>query len=113
MAEILFRQAGLFLSSSFDFKALAFRELQKYSKSKLVSLGSSLATGVNVKNYQKWGQAGIRAQLLNIRKKTLEMDFVLEGDDQSMHILNTVSPGFTCALPFAEHVCNKIKDQLG
>ena len=113
LAEILFRQAGLFLSSSFDFKALAFRELQKYSKSKLVSLGSSLATGVDVKNYQKWGQAGIRAQLLNIRKKTLEMDFVLEGDDQSMHILNTVSPGFTCALPFAEHVCNKIKDQLG
>jgi hypothetical protein len=25
-----------------------------------------------------------------------------------MHILNAVSPGFTCAIPFAEYVCEKI-----
>lgn len=27
-------------------------------------------------------------------KKKLEMDFVLEGDDRSMHILNAISPAF-------------------
>lgn len=112
LTEIILRQAGLFLSSSFNFKALAFRELQKYSKSRLVSLASALAKGVNIKHYQKWGQPGIRAQLLNTRNKTLEMDFVLEGDDQSMHILNAVSPGFTCALPFAKYVCDQIKNKL-
>ena len=112
LTEILLRQAGLFLSSNFDFKALAFRELQKYSRPKLVSLASSLAKGVNIKNYLQWGKPGIRAQLLNIRDKKLEMDFVLEGDGSSIHILNAVSPGFTCALPFAEHVCDQINKKL-
>ena len=113
LTEILLRQAGLFLSSNFDFKALAFRELKKYSRTKMVSLASSLAKGVDIKNYRQWGKPGIRAQLLNIREKKLEMDFVLEGDDSSMHILNAVSPGFTCALPFAEYVCDQIKNKSG
>ena len=112
LTEIVLRQAGLFLSSNFDFKALAVRELKKYSKPKLVSLASALAKGVDIKNYRKWGQPGIRAQLLNIREKKLEMDFVLEGDEQSMHILNAVSPGFTCALPFADYVCDQIESKL-
>ena len=112
LSEILLRQAGLFLSSNFDFKALAFRELKKYSRTKMVSLASSLAKGVDTKNYRQWGKPGIRAQLLNIREKKLEMDFVLEGDKESMHILNAVSPGFTCALPFAEYVCDQINEKL-
>lgn len=113
LTEILLRQAGLFLSSNFDFKALAFRELQKYSRPKMVSLASSLAKGVSIKNYRQWGKPGIRAQLLNIRDKKLEMDFVLEGDKGSVHILNAVSPGFTCALPFAEYVCDQIDIKIG
>ena len=40
-------------------------------------------------------------------------DFVVEGNDQSMHVLNVVSPGFTCALPFSEYVCEKIQGCLG
>jgi (S)-2-hydroxyglutarate dehydrogenase len=112
LSEILLRQAGLFLSSSFDFKALAFRELKKYSRTKMVSLASALAKGVDTKNYRQWGKPGIRAQLLNIREKKLEMDFVLEGDKESMHILNAVSPGFTCALPFSEYVCDQINEKL-
>ncbi len=112
-SEIIRRQAGLFLTSNFDFKALAIRELQKYSKPKLVSLASTLAEGVDIKHYRRWGPPGIRAQLLNIRTKMLEMDFFMEGDGQSMHILNAVSPGFTCALPFADYVCDQIDKQLG
>jgi len=112
LAEIIFRQAGLFLSSNFDFKTLSFREIQKYSKPKLVSIASTLAEGVDIKHFRRWGQPGVRAQLLNIREKKLEMDFVLEGDERSMHILNAVSPGFTCALPFAEYVCDQIESKL-
>ena len=112
-SEIIRRQAGLFLTSNFDFKALAIRELQKYSKPKLVSLASTLAEGVDIKHYRRWGPPGIRAQLLNIRTKMLEMDFFMEGDGQSMHILNAVSPGFTCALPFADYVCDQIDNKLG
>jgi L-2-hydroxyglutarate oxidase LhgO len=113
LTEITLRQAGLFLSSNFDFKALAFRELKKYSKPLLVSLAQKLVTGTDMKNFGHWGQPGIRAQLLNIRKRELEMDFILEGDEQSMHILNAVSPGLTCALPFAEYVCDQIEVKIG
>jgi hypothetical protein len=37
------------------------------------------------------------------------MDFVLEGDRHSMHVLNAVSPAFTCGIPFSEHVCKRIQ----
>jgi len=79
LTKIILRQAGLFLSSNFNFKALAVIEIKKYSKSKLVSLASALAKGVDIRHYRKWGQPGIRAQLLNIRGKKLEMDFAMKG----------------------------------
>ncbi|MBI4389086.1 MAG: L-2-hydroxyglutarate oxidase [Nitrospinae bacterium] len=107
-AEIVARQLGLFAFSNFDFKRLAFEEIGKYSRSKLVSLASSLVEGVRLENYRKWGKPGIRAQLLNVKERRLEMDFVLEGDGGSMHVLNAVSPAFTCAIPFARHICGEI-----
>jgi len=112
LAEILLRQAGLFLFSNFDFKRLAYEEIRKYSRPHLVQLASGLLEGVRSSQYKRWGRPGIRAQLLDIKNKKLEMDFVLEGDDKSMHVLNAVSPAFTCALPFAEHVCEKIQSVL-
>ena len=40
------------------------------------------------------------------------MDFVLEGDKSSMHVLNAVSPGWTCAIPFSKFICNRIEDEM-
>ncbi len=112
MMEIILRQAGLFWSSDFGFKSLAFEEIQKYSRAKLVSLASLLAEGVGLSSFNKWGKTGIRAQLINIREKKLEMDFVLEGNGKSLHILNAISPAFTCAIPFANYTCDKIAQLL-
>jgi (S)-2-hydroxyglutarate dehydrogenase len=106
--EIVPRQVKLYMSSSFDFKKLAIEEMRKYSRTRMVELASHLIEGVNVANYKRWARPGIRAQLLNLKTQKLEMDFVLEGDDRSMHILNAVSPAFTCALPFSEYVCAEI-----
>ena len=80
----------------------------KYSRSKMVSLASELAEGVNERQFTKWGKSGIRAQLYNIQTKSLEMDFVIQGDAKSVHVLNAVSPGYTCSMPFAKHVCDSI-----
>lgn len=110
--EIIARQAGLFLSSSFDFKTLALRELKKYSKAKMAAEAGELLTGVSAAQFFKWGKPGIRAQLLDLRKGKLEMDFVLEGDGRSMHVLNAVSPAFTCSIPFSRYVCDRIARQL-
>lgn len=110
--EVAMRGMGLLAMSNFDFKSLAIREMAKYSKSTMVSLASELAEGVNPEHYQKWGKPGIRAQLVDIKQRKLEMDFVLEGDKFSMHVLNAVSPAFTCSLPFSEYVCQQIKATL-
>ena len=110
--EIVFRELGLLFSPNMNFLSLAIDEFKKYSQKYLTTLAGALVTDINSDNYKKWGRPGIRAQLVNIKKKELEMDFVLQGDDKSFHILNAVSPGFTCCLPFASLVCDKISEKL-
>ena len=112
LMDILFRQAGLFLSAGFDFRRLAMEEIQKYSRRRMVELSQVLATGVDIKDYRRWGRPGIRAQLLHVKKKKLEMDFVIQGDKKSLHVLNAVSPGFTCSIPFSEYVVEKINKEI-
>ena len=109
LMEVAVRGLGLLTGAQFDYRRLAVEEIAKYSRSKMVELASVLAEGVEEHNYVTWGRPGIRAQLLDITTKKLEMDFVLEGDRRSMHVLNAVSPAFTCSLPFAAHVCDEIE----
>ena len=113
LVEVASRGLGLLTGAGFDFRRLAMEEIAKYSRSKMVSLASVLAEGVAERHYRTWGRPGIRAQLLDITKKKLEMDFVLEGDNRSMHVLNAVSPAFTCSLPFASYVCDQIDKAIG
>jgi len=110
--DIVFRQVGLLASSGFGFLRLAWEELRKYSRARMVRLATVLARGVQPEDYRRWGRPGIRAQLLNTENKKLEMDFVFEGDRRSFHILNAVSPGFTCCLPFSRFVCDEIAVKL-
>lgn len=111
-ADIMLRQTGLMVSSGFGFVRLAWEEIRKYSRARMVALAAALVHDVRRKDYQRWGKPGIRAQLLNIKSRKLEMDFVLEGDKRSFHILNAVSPGFTCCLPFSRFVCDAIGSKL-
>jgi L-2-hydroxyglutarate oxidase LhgO len=107
-SEIVWRQLGLVCSAGFEFRRLAWEEIRKYDRRHLVALAGELADGVQPDHYRRWGRTGIRAQLLDTRSRTLVMDFVLEGDARSLHVLNAVSPGWTCAFPFARHVVDEI-----
>jgi len=113
LMEILLRQSGLLFTGNSHFMRLAWEEIRKYSRRHLVSLASELIHGVRKSQYRNWGKTGIRAQLLDIRQKKLEMDFVVESHEKSLHILNAVSPAFTCAFPFTEFICQKIEALLG
>jgi L-2-hydroxyglutarate oxidase len=112
LLEIVWRSCGLFASANFDFRRLAMEELRKYSRPHLVGLAARLAEGVSAGQYTKWGKPGIRAQLLDLRTRKLEMDFVLEGDSKSFHVLNAVSPAWTCSIPFSKYICDKIEALL-
>ena len=87
-----------------DFFALLKQELPKYSRSYLIKQASLLAEDIKVEDFNVRGKSGIRAQLFDIEQNKLEMDFVLEGDKHSTHVLNAVSPAWTCALSFAKYV---------
>jgi len=112
LSEILLRQFVLLFSARFGFVRLAVEELRKYSRARMVLLASKMARDVTPDQYRRWGKPGIRAQLLNVRTRQLEMDFVFEGDRRSFHVLNAVSPGFTCCLPFSRFVCDTISAKL-
>ena len=73
----------------------------------MVTLAGELLKGVQPSQYRHWGNPGIRAQLFDISKNKLESDFVLEGDENSLHILNAVSPGFTSAFSFTQFVVDR------
>jgi L-2-hydroxyglutarate oxidase len=113
VAEILAREGGFFLRNDFGFRRLAWGELRKYSRRHLVRLAGELVSGVVPEHYRRWGKPGIRAQLVNIQTRALEMDFKLEGDDRSFHVLNAVSPAFTCAFSFSKYVVDRIAEQVG
>lgn len=110
--EIAARSAGLLAASDFDFKRLAVSEIRKYSRRRMLSVASSLAHGITEASFKHWSRPGIRAQLVDIRARKLEMDFILEGDHKSMHVLNAVSPGWTCSIPFSRYVVEEIKRRL-
>jgi L-2-hydroxyglutarate oxidase LhgO len=78
----------------------------------MINLAANLASGLGSKNNYIWGKSGIRAQLINIDKMKLENDFVCLPGKQSMHVLNAVSPGFTCALPFSSYVVDQVEKQI-
>ncbi len=110
--EVVVRELNLLAFSKFGFTKLAFEELRKYSRKHMVALAGKMAKDVQVANYTQWAKPGIRAQLVDIKHRKLEMDFVVEGDDKSMHVLNAVSPAFTCSLPFSRYVCDQISNKL-
>ena len=106
--DIGFRSAKLFVTSDFDFKRLALTELRKYSKPHLVKQAQELVPQCELANFTQWGRSGIRAQLVADDSGKLQMDFLFEGDSKSFHILNAVSPGWTCSLPFARFIADEI-----
>lgn len=105
MAEILWYESRLFLSNAFGFRELALSEMRKYLRHYFAQQARDLVEDIETHQFRKFLAPGIRAQLLDKRKLELVQDFVIEGDAHSVHILNAVSPAFTCALSFADYLC--------
>ncbi len=105
--EILHREASLWWHNDFGFRRLASEELKKYHRPRMVNIAATLLTGVKPEHYTHWGKPGIRAQLINTKHRKLEMDFRYEGDNKSFHVLNAVSPAFTCSMALGEFLVNQ------
>jgi hypothetical protein len=78
--------------------------MKKYNKKAFIQMAADMVRSIDPAGFTEYTPPGIRAQLLDKPTRKLLNDFVIEGDDKSTHILNAVSPAFTCAFPFAEFV---------
>lgn len=109
--EILYYNTKLFILNAFNFRTLAFSEIKNYNKSTFIQKAKDMVytIGDNFKSIPP----GIRAQLLNTTTNELIQDFVVEHTTQSTHVLNAVSPAFTCSFAFAEYVVDEINNNKG
>ena len=110
--SILYYEMKLFVTNSFRFRQLAFAEMKKYAKRYFIRLAQELAR-IDERGFGSYLRPGIRAQLLNKENLELVQDFVIEGDEHSLHVLNAVSPAFTCSIPFARYIVDLILEKQG
>ncbi len=108
--SILRDEAILFFRNDFNFRGIALEEIKKYSQAYLVSQATALLEGVRQENYRTWGRPGIRAQLYDHQDKKLVMDFMIEGNNEGLHVLNAISPAWTASMPFAEYVVDRVEE---
>jgi L-2-hydroxyglutarate oxidase LhgO len=83
-------------------------EWSTLNSKKLVNEASYLVPEVSTINKWEKGNAGIRAQLVDLKTGALVDDFVTKEFQNSLHLLNGISPGWTCALPFGRYLAEKL-----
>lgn len=106
LLEILYYESKLFIKNSFGFRNLAMEEIKNYNKKIFIQKAKKM-----VKNIHESFDpipAGIRSQLLNTETNELVQDFIIKHTKNTTHILNAVSPAFTCSFAFAEYVVDEI-----
>jgi L-2-hydroxyglutarate oxidase LhgO len=112
LLEVLGNQLRL-LSSSAMVRRHSVREPRKLLRSRLVAEARGLVPSARVEQFRRWGSPGIRAQLVDRLGGELVMDFRYERDERSLHVLNAVSPAFTCAFPLAEQLVDAAFSRCG
>ena len=94
----------LLKSDSVNILGLAKSEGIKLFKRPLIKKAKRLTNALDLN--QKWKNypAGIRAQIVNLDTKVIEMDYIVRSDKNVVHILNAVSPGWTSSIPFSRWI---------
>lgn len=91
------------------FRQLIHTEIKKYFKQHFLYVAQQLVPSIQSNDLLYSNKVGIRPQLINIKKRRLEMDYIIEKNQHSIHVLNAISPAFTSAFAFAELLVNHIQ----
>ncbi len=111
-SEIFPWELVLFFYNNFNFREITWQEIKKYWRRLFIKEASKLVKKLESSCFGPYLPPGIRAQLLDKKKKTLVMDFVVEKGERSLHILNAVSPAFTSAFAFAEYIVRMAEKEM-
>ncbi len=106
-SEILLKIAEMYIRNDNNFRKLAHLEMAKYSKENFLAVAQKLMPSLKGEDMIPTDKAGIRPQLVNTKTRKLEMDYIFERTDNSLHVLNAISPAFTSSFAFAELIVDK------
>jgi len=84
--------------------------IQSLMKTKLLDKARDLLPHIELNELIR-SYSGIRAQLVDDNGELVD-DLVVKEHDDSIHILNAVSPGMTCSIPFANYIVDSYLNKL-
>lgn len=111
LAETLTYPGFWRLMASRKLLGVARDELGKsYRKNRFVTAAQRLVSDIDATDLRP-SYSGIRAQVVSANGDLIK-EPVFEVDDNAIHVLNAVSPGLTCSLPFGEHLADRVLESL-
>ncbi len=105
-SAILLRDMHMFLKNE-KFRAVALEEPKKYFFKHFFTDAEKLVRHITPNDFLSSPKVGIRPQLVDIKTNELVMDFVIERHENTVHVLNSISPAFTSSLAFADMVVDE------
>jgi L-2-hydroxyglutarate oxidase LhgO len=108
LPKILYLLTSQFISGRDGFRRLTWQEGRRYFKYWFWEAAKSILPNLQYKHLLSTSKVGIRAQMYHKKQKKLVNDFVVEKGKDSTHILNSISPAWTCSIPFARMVVNEL-----
>ncbi|MFP3869666.1 MAG: L-2-hydroxyglutarate oxidase [Syntrophobacteria bacterium] len=100
---MIYHEAVLFFTNA-RFREVALTEPRKYLAPFFFRDAARLVKKLEPADIEPCEEVGIRAQLVDWKKKELVMDFIVIKDGDSVHVLNPISPGFTSSMALAQKV---------
>ncbi|HEX7670495.1 MAG TPA: L-2-hydroxyglutarate oxidase [Polyangiaceae bacterium] len=104
---IMGRNARQYWKNEQGFRRLVHEEVTRISKTAFVRAANALVPTIRAEQIKRSEKVGIRAQLYDKKEQKLVMDFLVHEGPKSTHVLNAVSPGFTCGPSFGAHVVDQ------
>ncbi|HVO20937.1 MAG TPA: L-2-hydroxyglutarate oxidase [Anaeromyxobacter sp.] len=103
---ILAADLVLFLRNP-GFREVALVEPRKYLATFFHREARRLVRSFEPGDFERAAKVGIRPQLVNWRTKELVTDFLVEAQDETVHLLNPISPAFTSSMDLARVVADR------
>jgi (S)-2-hydroxyglutarate dehydrogenase len=103
---ILAEDAVLFFANP-RFREVALVEPRKYIPAFFYRDARRLVKSFDASLFERAQKVGIRPQLVNWKTKELVMDFLVEAKDETVHVLNPISPAFTSSMDLARTVASQ------